>query len=145
MRHIYGDPGASDYMCTEALLNEIDRIFQTKTNALAVALIDAAGNPVSPSGVASSCGDGTQTVTTAGTRVKLSATSVPCKRVFVQAHESNTGTIVVGGSTVVGALVGRRGLALFPSQGDWFNVSDISLLYIDATLDAQKVNFYYEV
>ena len=46
-----------------------------------------------------SVGDGTKSVTTAGTRVQMS--SQTCKRVTIQAHESNTGTIVVGGSTVV--------------------------------------------
>ena len=93
---------------------------------------------------ASSVGDGTVTVTTAGTRVQLSATSVPCKKVFIQAHESNTGTIVVGGSTCVAALVGRRGKALFPTQGDTFFVSDLNLLYIDSTVSLDKVNYYYE-
>ena len=93
---------------------------------------------------ASAVGDGTVTITTAGTRVQLSATSVPCKKVFVQAHESNTGTVVVGGVTCVAALVGRRGKALFATQGDNFYVSDLSLLYVDSTVSLDKVSYYYE-
>ena len=89
-------------------------------------------------------GDGIQTVTTAGTRVQLSSTSIPCKRVFVQANSANTGVIAVGGITVVAAEATRRGLALFPTQGDWFNVSDVSYLYIDSTVNGEKVNYYYE-
>jgi len=87
-------------------------------------------------------GDGTATVTTAGTEVQLS--DVACKRVFITAHESNTGTIVIGGSTVVAALVGRRGRPFFATQGDWFNVSNLNLLYIDSTADGDKITFYYE-
>lgn len=92
---------------------------------------------------ASSVGDGTTTVSTAGTRVQLTAQA--CAKVFIQAHESNTGTLVVGGSTVVAALVGRRGKALFATQGDWFYVSNMNLLYADSTVSGDKLTFYYEV
>ena len=91
---------------------------------------------------AATVGDGTKTVTTAGTRVQLD--SQACKRVFIQSHESNVGTIVVGGSTVVAALVGRRGKALFATQGEWFKVSNTNLLYIDSTENSDKIIFYYE-
>ena len=87
--------------------------------------------------------DGTATVTTAGTRVQLSAAL--CKKVFIQSHESNTGTVVVGGANVVAALVGRRGKALYPTQGDWFNVSNLNFIWIDSTVSGDKVNYYYEV
>lgn len=93
-------------------------------------------------GAASTVGDGTATVTTAGTRVQLAAQV--CRKVLIQAHESNTGTIVVGGATVVAALVGRRGVALFPTQSQAFEVSNLNLLYIDSTADGDKINFYYE-
>ena len=100
---------------------------------------------VSGSVGSSSIGDGTRTVTTAGTRVQLSASSVPCARVYIQAHESNSGTVVIGGITVVGALSGRRGAALFPTQSQVFNVSNLNLLYVDSTANGDIVNFYYEV
>lgn len=89
-------------------------------------------------------GDGTQTVTTGGTRVQLSAASVPCRRVVIQAHEDNTGTVVVGVVSCVAALAGRRGRALLNLQSEEFNVSNLNLLYIDSTADADKVNYYYE-
>lgn len=104
-----------------------------------------AGFRLSPFGerATTEVGDGTTTVTTAGTRVPLP--NIPCKKVFIQAHESNTGTIVVGDSTVVAALAGRRGQAFFPSQGDFFNVSNLNLLWIDSTVDGDKVNYFYEI
>lgn len=90
-------------------------------------------------------GDGSRTITTAGTRVQLSASSVPCIKVIIQAHENNTGTVVVGSSSCVAALVGRRGVALFPTQSQVFEVSNLNSLYIDSTMDGDIVNYYYEV
>jgi|GEM_PF-3468116 len=89
-------------------------------------------------------GNGIKAVTTAGTRVQLSATSVPCKRVRITALESNTGVVVVGGSTVVAALATRAGAPLFPTQFEWFNVSNLNLLYLDSMVNLEGVSFYYE-
>jgi hypothetical protein len=88
-------------------------------------------------------GDGTTTLVTAGVPVQLP--DVACKRAFIVAHESNAGTIVVGASTVVAALSGRRGRSLFASQGDWFNVSNLNLLYIDSTSSGDIIHFYWEL
>jgi len=112
----------------------------TGTSAVAIKVDSNGVVATSPTNTA--VGDATATVTTAGTRVQLS--DVTCKRAFLQAHESNTGTIVVGAATCVAALVGRRGLALYSTQGDWFNVSNTNLLYIDSTANGDKVNIYYE-
>lgn len=90
----------------------------------------------------SSVGDGRETVTTAGTAVQMS--NVPCKRVFVQAESDNTGAIVVGGSTVVAAEGTQRGLRIYPSQGQWFYVSNLNLLYIDSEQNGDGINYYYE-
>ena len=87
-------------------------------------------------------GDGTATVTTAGVKVQLADVSI--KRVIIQAHESNTGTIVIGGASLVAALVGRRGMALYPTQSYEFKINNLSLLYIDSTANGDKINFYYE-
>jgi hypothetical protein len=96
-----------------------------------------------------SVGDGTQTVATAGTAVQLSSSSVSCKRVFVQCHKdngdlANKGLVVIGGSTVVAAANGRRGHVLYPTQGDWFKVNNLNLLYVDSLDNNAKVHFYYE-
>ena len=90
-------------------------------------------------------GDGTTDIPAAGTAVQLSTTSVPCKRVLIYAHESNGGTVVVGSSTVVAALVGRRGIPLFPTQGVVLNVSNLNLIYVDTTNNGDDVHYYYEV
>lgn len=91
-----------------------------------------------------SVGDGTKAVATAGTAVQLSVTSVPCKRVLIQAHENNQGAIVVGGENVVAAVDGRRGVALFSSQEESFNVCNLNLLWIDAVVPGDKVHYFYE-
>lgn len=102
---------------------------------------------VNPS--ATSIGNSTQTVATAGTRVQLSATPIVCKRVWVQSYESNGslasgGLIVVGGSGVVASAGTRNGYALYPTQGAWFEVSDVSLLWIDSVDNSAKVSYHYE-
>lgn len=146
MRFGTTDPANTDYFNKEVWQNDLYRILLASDTkrVLAVALVDTSGNQVTPSSPASSVGDGTRTVTTAGTRVQLSATSVPCKRVFIQSSDGNTGTVVVGAVTCVAAQATRRGYSLFPSQGAWFEVTDLNKLYIDATVNASKVNYYYE-
>jgi len=133
-------------------------------NPVPVMLVDEKGNPykaVGGGGIAfagggakgtqdvriqahSGVGSGRKTITTAGTAEQLSSTSVPCKRVFIQALEGNTDAVVIGDSNVVASLASRRGKAFFPTQGDWFYVNDLSLLYIDSTANGDKVNFFYE-
>lgn len=87
-------------------------------------------------------GDNTATVVTAGVRVQLPDLAI--KRVIIQAHESNTGTIVVGGATVVAALSGRRGITLYNTQSFEFKINNLNLLYIDSTAAGDKINYYYE-
>ena len=87
-------------------------------------------------------GNGTATVVTATSAVQLGANK--CKRVFVQALDDNDGVIVVGDSTVVAAQATRKGLALFPSQGEWFNVENTNNLWIDSTASGDKVAFYFD-
>lgn len=98
---------------------------------------------ISGLGGSTSIGDGTATVVSAGTAVQLSDVSV--RKVIIQAHESNAGTVVIGGSNVVAALVGRRGVALFPTQSQAFQVDNLNKLYIDSTESSDKVNYYYEI
>lgn len=104
--------------------------------------VDSSGVIATEKEGAGAVGDGIATVTSAGTRVQLSAQA--CRKVFIQAYESNAGTLVVGGVTVVAAVATRQGFALYPSQGDWFNVNNMNLLYIDSTEAGDKINFYYE-
>ena len=95
-------------------------------------------------GSSRSIGDGITTVTSAGTAVRITTHSTKCRRVWVQALDNNTGTIVVGSASVVATQATRRGKALASGQGDWFYVADVSMLYFDATADSQKFTYYIE-
>lgn len=86
--------------------------------------------------------DGTVTVTTAGTRVQMP--NQRSARVFIQAHPSNTGDVVIGGAGVIASSGTRRGLALFATQWQEFQVSNLNKLWIDSTADGDKVNYIVE-
>jgi hypothetical protein len=85
---------------------------------------------------------GTITVTTAGTRVPLSATSLPTNSVLIQADTANTGYIYVGDSTVAST----NGHVL--SAGDAIEIRidvngrvdevDLADIYVDASVNSQK-------
>ena len=92
--------------------------------------------------VADTIGDGSQTVTTAGTRVQLTATATPCRLVNIFAKAGNTGNIFVGGSTVSSA----RGMVLEQARStDWFPIDDLSKIYIDAATNGDGVQYAYVV
>lgn len=88
----------------------------------------------------STIGDGSQTVTTAGTRVQLSASSVACKKVHIQAKSANTGSIYVGGSTIAAG----RGIELFATASVTLEVSNLNLVYIDSSANGDGVTYTYE-
>jgi len=83
--------------------------------------------------------DGSQTVTTAGTAVQLSTTSIPCKKVLITALGANSGNIWVGGSTVANG----RGKQLVPLQDVEIDIDDLNKVYIDSTSDGDGVAFLY--
>ena len=96
---------------------------------------------------AASVGSNNGSVITAGTPVNLP--DISCKRVFIQCSESNGdlangGIIVIGGSNVDATLATRIGKAYFPTQGDWHNVSNLNLLWIDSLDNGAKYHYYYE-
>lgn len=87
---------------------------------------------------------GRQTVTTAGTAVQLSTTSVPFREVTICAETDNTGLITVGGSDVVAALATRKGIPLYAS--DCYTLSypqgsDLTTIYIDTTVNTDGVTY----
>ena len=84
-------------------------------------------------------GDGSATVTTAGTRVQLTSTSTPCIYAIVVAKNANTGVIWVGGSTVADG----RGRPLVSLQAERIDIDDLSNIYIDADADNQGVTYAY--
>lgn len=92
--------------------------------------------------------DGVRQVTTAGTRVRLAASSTLCRAVIIQALKTNVSDVVVGGSTVVAAegtqvTPTRRGFALAP--GDWqeFDFDDLTDVWLDAVTSLDGVSFVY--
>lgn len=87
----------------------------------------------------SSFGDGSRTVTTAGTRVQLSTSSVPCKWVEIVGKVANTGSIWVGGSTVADG----SGLPLLGLQSTRIPVSNLNLVYLDSTVNGEGVTYVY--
>lgn len=90
-----------------------------------------------------SIGIGRQTVTTAGTRVQLNATSTSCTRIVITAETDNTGIITVGGASVVGALATREGTPLAAGDSVTLYVNNLNKVYIDSTVDSDGVSYVY--
>lgn len=90
-----------------------------------------------------SIGDGSKNVAAAATREQLSATSVPCAGVMITARETNQGTVVVGGSTVVAALATRRGHPLRARESVFIGVNDLNKVYLDVTVSGEGVVFVF--
>ena len=84
-------------------------------------------------------GDGSKSVTNAGARVAL-ASATSCKKVHIQAKAANTGSIYVGGSTIASG----RGIELLPFSTITLTVSDLSLIYIDSSVNGEGCTFIYE-
>jgi len=105
-----------------------------------IMITDDAGNilnsfSVTPSGY-SSVTEGQKDITLAANPEALAA-SQACKKVIIVAKESNTGTIWVK-STVTNNTLGRPLLAL---QSETFEVTNLNLLFLKATVDGEGVTF----
>jgi hypothetical protein len=85
-------------------------------------------------------GSNLATLVTPGTRVQLGSNA--CKKVTVQASFANSGTMIIGGSSVLYAT--GNGLILPPGASVSFNISNTNLLYIDADTASQVLGFVYE-
>ena len=94
------------------------------------------------------------TITTAGTRVPLSATSVLCSRLVIRTPASgNTGLVYVGGSNVsssngyqLPAGGGTGGTVEFDSVmlGHAGEEIDLSQVYLDADTNGNSVRILYD-
>lgn len=86
-------------------------------------------------------------VTTAGTRVPLSATSLMVTRFTVQALFGNTGRIYVGGSTVAStngiSLDAKQMLAVDPQKKGPSEKTDLANWYIDSSVNLEGVSIMY--
>lgn len=91
---------------------------------------------------------GRKVVTTAGTAVQLSATSVAIRGVVITAETDNTNPVTVGGSDVVGALATRKGVPLAAGASIALNANDdgvdeLSDIWIDAVTSTEGVTYLY--
>lgn len=77
------------------------------------------------------------TVTTAGTEVQVSATSVPIKGITIKSLAANTGTMYVGSSTVSST----NGYPLAAGQAISFDISNLNTIWIDASVSGEKVSY----
>jgi len=76
---------------------------------------------------------GYKAVTTAGTRVQITATSTPCAGVLIQALAGNTSDITVGMVNVVGAAGATHiGVNLIKGDSIYMPIRDLNLLYLDS-------------
>jgi len=84
------------------------------------------------------------TVTTAGTRVRLTSTSTPCSWVQVTALTSNTGQVNVGDVGVVAATgATERGIPLLAGDSVKYPTNDASNIYIDSRVNGEGVIWQY--
>lgn len=88
--------------------------------------------------------NGTKTVTTAGTAVRIVANDTIFKSGTIQALSGNTGTICIGSSTVLAAskngtcLTAGQAAPLYTVQAFPFN---LAAFYIDSTVNGEGVSY----
>lgn len=88
--------------------------------------------------------NGTKTVTTAGTAVRIIANDTIFKSGTIQALSSNSGVICIGSSTVLAAskngtcLTAGQAAPLYTLQGFPFNLANF---WIDSTVNAEGVSY----
>jgi len=90
-------------------------------------------------GLSSTIGSGNRTVTTAGTRVQLSTSSVAIKWVEIVAKEANTSNIWVGGSNVANGT----GRPLVGLQSIRIETNDLSNIWLDSQVNGEGVTYVY--
>ena len=86
--------------------------------------------------------DGVTTVSTAGTDVVL-ASSTACKKVDIQAQTDNTGLIAVGFTGVDATEATGTGIILYAGDVYSLEISNLNLIYIDATENGEGVRYTY--
>lgn len=88
-------------------------------------------------------GQGTKTVTTAGTAVALGSGGTNCQLVMITAYGSNTGTIYIGTSTVSASE--KSGTPLAAGTTGSFPVGDLDDIYVDSTASGDIVSYTYYI
>lgn len=80
---------------------------------------------------------GSRVVTAAGTQVTLTAASIPCREVVIQAKAANTDFIYVGGSDIAAGA----GIQLDAREGVTINIDDAFKVWIDAGVNGEGVTY----
>lgn len=87
-----------------------------------------------------------KTVTTAGTRVAVSATALTVRSCVIQALPGNTGVIYVGDVTVDSthgvSLAAGQSISL-EAPGDPAAYIDLTQVYLDCSVNGEKANVLY--
>lgn len=78
-------------------------------------------------------------VPVAGTRVQFP--NVVTKVIAMTAETDNTGEVVVGGSGVIAALATRRGIPMAAGDSVILAVTNLNLLWLDATVNGDGVTY----
>ena len=87
---------------------------------------------------------GTITVSSAGTRVQVTSTPTPVRRVRFQAPPGNSGITYVGASTVSASVVGLEFTAAGENESVDFTEGrpgDLSEFYCDAATNGDKIHY----
>lgn len=93
-------------------------------------------------------GNATKTVTTAGTAVPLASSSTMVVSATIQALATNTGTVCIGGSTVLAAS--KNGTCLTAGQAmplyavGISRTHDLAAFYVDSAVNGEGVGILYE-
>ena len=88
--------------------------------------------------------DGSTDIPTAGTPVRLTATSTPCAGVWVSGDTGNSSVIYVGSSTVDGVQGQQRGISVEPAGNAIFiPVNNANLIYFDANTSGDNAVWAY--
>ncbi len=92
--------------------------------------------------IASLEGGGRKVVASAATAEALTATKTPCVGICIQALETNTGLVCVGGSDVVAAVATRKGTVIAPGESITLNVRELkNIIYLDVTVSGDGVSW----
>ena len=85
---------------------------------------------------------GSQTVSTAGTAVRLHATSLRCRQVTIYAQKANSGQLFIGGSDVASSTsTGLDGAESITLETDK-NFLDLYNIWLDVGTNGDKADFY---
>lgn len=76
-------------------------------------------------------------VTTAGTRVQLSGSSVPVRSVCIKALHADTGKIYVGDVTVASS----NGYELIADISVCMDINNLNLVYLDSSVNGEGVSY----